>query len=173
MTRWLLILACVAAGMMEVAAAVAFWLSDAKRAAQKIRHRRGIADCRLPIADCRLPIADCRLPIADCRLPIADCRLPIADCRLPIADCRLPIADCRLPIADCRFYGNGVCGQVILVGLYHVFSSCIMPMASATDKSHYTHKKSHSRHSRPCGAGMTIILAVADFVYCQVGQDFA
>ena len=102
MTRWLLILACVAAGMMEVAAAVAFWLSDAKRAAQKIRHRRGIADCRLPIADCRLPIADCRLPIADCRLPIADCRLPIADCRLPIADCRLPIADCRLPIADCR-----------------------------------------------------------------------
>ena len=81
-----------------------------------------IADCRLPIADCRLPIADCRLPIADCRLPIADCRLPIADCRLPIADCRLPIADCRLPIADCRFYGNGVCGQVILVGLCHVFS---------------------------------------------------
>ena len=78
--------------------------------------------CRLPIADCRLPIADCRLPIADCRLPIADCRLPIADCRLPIADCRLPIADCRLPIADCRFYGNGVCGQVILVGLCHVFS---------------------------------------------------
>ena len=57
--------------------AVAFWLPDAKRAAQKIRHRRGIADCRLPIADCRLPIADCRLPIADCRLPIADCRLPI------------------------------------------------------------------------------------------------
>ena len=43
---------------------------NAKRAAQKIRHRRGIADCRLPIADCRLPIADCRLPIADCRLPI-------------------------------------------------------------------------------------------------------
>ena len=121
---------------MEVAAAVAFWLPDVSRAAQKIRHRRGIADCRLPIADCRLPIADCRLPIADCRLPIADCRLPIADCRLPIADCRLPIADCRLPIADCRlpiadcrlpiadcrFYGNGVCGQVILVGLCHVFS---------------------------------------------------
>ena len=74
-------------------------------------------------------------------MPIADCRLPIADCRLPIADCRLPIADCRLPIADCRFYGNGVCGQVGLVGLCHVFSSCIMPMASATDKSHYTHKK--------------------------------
>ena len=73
-------------------------------------------------------------------LPIADCRLPIADCRLPIADCRLPIADCRLPIADCRFYGNSVCGQVILVGLCHVFSSCIMPMTSATDKSHYTHK---------------------------------
>ena len=92
MTRWLLIPACAAAGMAEVeVAAVAFWLSDAKRAAQKIRHRRGIADCRLPIADCRLPIADCRLPIADCRLPIADCRLPIADCRLPIADCRLPI----------------------------------------------------------------------------------
>ena len=66
--------------------------------------------------------------------------MPIADCRLPIADCRLPIADCRLPIADCRFYGNGVCGQVILVGLCHVFSSCIMPMTSATDKSHYTHK---------------------------------
>ena len=95
----------------------------------------------MPIADCRLPIADCRLPIADCRLPIADCRLPIADCRLPIADCRLPIADCRLPIADCRFYGNGVCGQVGLVGLCHVFSSCIMPMTSATDKSHYTQKK--------------------------------
>ena len=106
----------------EALAAVAFWLPDVSRAAQKIRHRRGIADCRLPIADCRLPIADCRLPIADCRLPIADCRLPIADCRLPIADCRLPIADCRLPIADCRFYGNGVCGQVILVGLCHVFS---------------------------------------------------
>ena len=51
--------------MMEVAAAVAFWLPDVSRAAQKIRHRRGIADCRLPIADCRLPIADCRLPIAD------------------------------------------------------------------------------------------------------------
>ena len=85
-------------------------------------NRLPIADCRLPIADCRLPIADCRLPIADCRLPIADCRLPIADCRLPIADCRLPIADCRLPIADCRFYGNGVCGQVVLVGLCHVFS---------------------------------------------------
>ena len=117
MTRWLLIPACAAAGMteVEVAAAVAFWLPDVSRAAQKIRHRRGIADCRLPIADCRLPIADCRLPIADCRLPIADCRLPIADCRLPIADC-------RLPIADCRFYGNGVCGQVILVGLCHVFS---------------------------------------------------
>ena len=49
-----------------------------------------------------------------------------------------PIADCRLPIADCRFYGNGVCGQVGLVGLCHVFSSCIMPMTSATDKSHYT-----------------------------------
>ena len=78
------------------------------------------------------------LPIADCRLPIADCRLPIADCRLPIADCRLPIADCRLPIADCRFYGNGVCGQVILVGLCHVFFLCVMPMASATDKGHYT-----------------------------------
>ena len=90
--------------MTEVAA-VAFWLSDAKRAVQKIRHRRGIADCRLPIADCRLPIADC-----------------------------------RLPIADCRFYGNGVCGQVGLVGLCHVFSSCIMPMTSATDKSHYTQK---------------------------------
>ena len=116
MTRELLIPACVA-GMTktEALAAVAFWLPDVSRAAQKIRHRRGIADCRLPIADCRLPIADCRLPIADCRLPIADCRLPIADCRLPIADC-------RLPIADCRFYGNGVCGQVILVGLYHVFS---------------------------------------------------
>ena len=68
-------------------AAVAFWLPDVSRAAQKIRHRRGIADCRLPIADCRLPIADC-----------------------------------RLPIADCRFYGNGVCGQVILVSLCHVFS---------------------------------------------------
>ena len=89
-------------------------------------------------------------------MPIADCRLPIADCRLPIADCRLPIADCRLPIADCRFYGNGVCGQVILVGLCHVFSSCIMPMTSATDKSHYTHKNPNIKffckkicHSRP------------------------
>ena len=61
---------------------------------------------------------------------------PISNLR--IADCRLPIADCRLPIADCRFYGNGVCGQVGLVGLCHVFSSCIMPMTSATDKSHYT-----------------------------------
>ena len=73
--------ACVA-GMTETEAlaAVAFWLPDVSRAAQKIRHRRGIADCRLPIADC------------------------------------------RLPIADCRFYGNGVCGQVILVGLCHVFS---------------------------------------------------
>ena len=118
--------------------------------------RLPIADCRLPIADCRLPIADCRLPIADCRLPIADCRLPIADCRLPIADCRLPIADCRLPIADCRFYGNSVCGQVGLVGLCHVFSSCIMPMTSATDKSHYTHKNPNIKffckkicHSRP------------------------
>ena len=120
------------------------------------------ADCRLPTTiadcdcDCRLPIADCRLPIADCRLPIADCRLPIADCRLPIADCRLPIADCRLPIADCRFYGNSVCGQVGLVGLCHVFSSCIMPMTSATDKSHYTHKNPNIKffckkicHSRP------------------------
>ena len=86
--------------------------------------------------------------------------MPIADCRLPIADCRLPIADCRLPIADCRFYGNGVCGQVILVGLCHVFSSCIMPMTSATDKSHYTHKNPNVkiiRHSRPgvAGTGMT------------------
>ena len=49
---------------------------------------------------------------ADCRLPIADCRLPIADCRYCRLHCRL-----RLPIADCR-----VCGQVILVGLCHVFS---------------------------------------------------
>ena len=122
--------------------AVAFWLPDVSRAAQKIRHRRGIADCRLPIADCRLPIADCRLPIADCRLPIADCRLPIADC--------------RLPIADCRFYGNSVCGQVGLVGFNHVFSSRVMPMTSATDKSHYTHKNPNIKffckkicHSRP------------------------
>ena len=75
---------------VEVAAAVAFWLSDAKRAAQKIRHSRGVLIVNLPIADCRLPIADCRLP--------------------------------PLPIADCRFYGNGVCGQVVLVGLCHVFS---------------------------------------------------
>ena len=59
---------------------------------------------------------------------------------MPIADCRLPIADCRLPIADCRFYGNSVCGQVGLVGLCHVFSFCIMPMTSATDKCHYTQK---------------------------------
>ena len=87
------------AGMTETEAlaAVAFWLSDVNRAAQKIRHRRGIADCRLPIADCRLPIADCRLPA-----------------------------------------GNGVCGQVVLVGLCHVIFLCVMPMASATDKSHYT-----------------------------------
>ena len=120
---WLLIPACAAAGMTEweVAAAVAFWLPDVSRAAQKIRHR----------------IADCRLPIADCRLPIADCRLPIADCRLPIADCRLPIADCRLPIAD----GNGVCGQrrSSYSGWFvSCLFLCVMPMASATDKSHYT-----------------------------------
>ena len=89
-------------------------------------------------------------------MPIADCRLPIADCRLPIADCRLPIADCRLPIADCRFYGSGVCGQVGLFGLCHVFSSRVMPMTSATDKSHYTHKNPNIKffckkicHSRP------------------------
>ena len=133
MTRWLLIPACAAAGMMEVeVAAVAFWLSDAKRAAQKIRHRRGIADCRLPIADCRLPIADCRLPIADCRLPIADCRLPIADCRLPILRQRRLRSSWSGWFVSCLFL-------------------CIMPMASATDKCHYTHKKPHSRHSRDCG----------------------
>ena len=48
--------------------AVAFWLPDVSRAAQKYTATGGV----LPIADCRLPIADCRLPIADCRLPIAD-----------------------------------------------------------------------------------------------------
>ena len=89
--------------------------------------------CRLPIADCRLPIADCRLPIADCRLPIADCRLPIADCRLPIADCRLPIADCRLPILRQRRLRSSYSGWFV-----SCLFLCIMPMTSATDKSHYT-----------------------------------
>ena len=121
--------------------------------------RLPIADCRLPIADCRLPIADCRLPIADCRLPIADCRLPIADCRLPIADCRLPIADCRLPIADCRLpilrqrRLRSSCSGWFVSCLF----LCVMPMASATDKSHYTQKTTNvkffcnffNRHSRP------------------------
>ena len=98
--------------------------------------------------------------------------MPIADCRLPIADCRLPIADCRLPIADCRFYGNGVCGQVGLVGLCHVFSSCIMPMTSATDKSYYTHKNPNvkvfcSFLFPPERAGMTIwLLKRVKAVYC-------
>ena len=134
------------------------------------------------------------MPIADCRLPIADCRLPIADCRLPIADCRLPIADCRLPIADCRFYGNGVCGQVGLVGLCHVFSSCIMPMTSATDKSHYFilsfphhhsrlypvipalfhHSRPHLRHSRPfpvipAQAGINNLLVIPAPAYAGTG----
>ena len=124
MTRWLLIPACAAAGMEEwEVSAVAFWLSDAKRAAQKIRHRRGIADCRLPIADCRLPIADCRLPIADCRLPILRQR--------------------RLRSS----YSGWFVSCLFL---------CIMPMASATDKSHYTHKNPNIKffckktcHSRP------------------------
>ena len=107
--------------------AVAFWLPDVSRAAQKIRHRRGIADCRLPIADCRLPIADCRLPIADCRLPIADCRLPIADCRLPIADCRLPIADCRLPILRQRRLRSSWFGW---------FVSCLFLLYYANDLCH-------------------------------------
>ena len=108
---------------VEVAAAVAFWLSDAKRTAQKIRHRRGIADCRLPIADCRLPIADCRLPIADCRLPILRQR--------------------RLRSS----YSGWFVSCLFL---------CVMPMTSATDKSHYTQKTPNIKffckktcHSRP------------------------
>ena len=75
----------------EVAAAVAFWLPDVSRAAQKIRHRRGIADCRLPIADCRLPILRQR----------------------------------RLRSS----YSGWFVSCLFL---------CVMPMASATDKSHYT-----------------------------------
>ena len=88
----------------------------------------------------------CRLPIADCRLPIADCRLPIADCRLPIADCRLPIADCRLPILRQRRLRSSYSGWFV-----SCLFLCIMPMASATDKSHYTHKKPHFRHFRLVG----------------------
>ena len=96
MTRGLLIPACATAGMTEVAAAVAFWLSDANRAAQKIRHRRGIADCRLPIADCRLPILRQRRSRSS--------------------------------------YSGWFVSCLFL---------CVMPMASATDKSHYTHKISN------------------------------
>ena len=70
----------------------------------------------------------CRLPIADCRLPIADCRLPIADCRLPIADCRLPIAILRQRRLRSSYFGWFVSCLFL----------CVMPMASATDKSHYT-----------------------------------
>ena len=146
--------------------AVAFWLPDVNRAAQKIRHSRGY--CRLPIADCRLPIADCRLPIADCRLPIADCRLPIADCRLPIADCRLPIADCRLPIADCRL--PILRQRCLRSSWFGWFVSCLFLLYYANGFCHrqmplYPKKTRISsffviflfRHSRPCnaGAGMT------------------
>ena len=91
-----------------------------------------------------------------CRLPIADCRLPIADCRLPIADCRLPIADSTATAFAVRFPPLLRSGENGLVGLCHVFSSCVMPMTSATDKSHYTHKNPNIKvfckkicHSRP------------------------
>ena len=87
-----------------------------------------------------------------CRLPIADCRLPIADCRLPIADCRLPIADCRLPILRQRRLRSSYSGWFV-----SCLFLCVMPMTSATDKSHYTQKNPNikffcnffNRHSRP------------------------
>ena len=63
------------------------------------------------------------------------CRLPIADCRLPIADCRLPIADCRLPILRQRRLRSSYSGWFV-----SCLFLCVMPMASATDKSHYTQK---------------------------------
>ena len=72
-------------------------------------------------------------------------------CRLPIADCRLPIADCRLPILRQRRLRSSYSGWFV-----SCLFLCVMPMTSATDKSHYTQKTPNIKffckktcHSRP------------------------
>ena len=93
----------------------------------------------------RFVLCHCRWRVADCRLPIAGGRFAgmlgrrkksgtgLGYCRLPIADCRLPIADCRLPILRQRRLRSSYSGWFV-----SCLFLCVMPMASATDKSHYT-----------------------------------